>query len=312
MKKSHPIIKNEVLENILRPKRIAFIVNPKAGTRMKKDIRKSVERNLDLSKFEYGIWTTEGPGHARELAKKAVEDGYEFVVAVGGDGSINEVASQLYGTAVVLGIVPAGSGNGLAMHLGYGREMDRAIVKLNSASVQEIDVALFNGKPYFNLAGIGFDGMVSNRMAALKDRSLIRYFYEAVKIGLAYRSKDFKFEVDGKVLNYFSFAISIANGPMYGYNVEIAPGAKLDDGLLSVVVLKDAPKRQYFAAVPGMFRGRILDAPFVEHFSARSLKIRSEGVNFVHLDGEALKVEGEIKIDISPDKLKVLVPDNKE
>ena len=164
MQKSHPVIKNEFLDELFPPKRIVFIVNPKAGTNLQKHIGEAVEKHLNHKRFVYGIWPSEYPGHGFELAKKAVAEGYDIVVAVGGDGSVNEIAPALIGTHAALGIVPAGSGNGLAMHLGYGREITQAVKKLNTAENQLIDVGLLNGRPFFNVAGIGFDGFVSNLM----------------------------------------------------------------------------------------------------------------------------------------------------
>ena len=308
MRDSHPIIKNELLAYVLRPQRIVFIVNPKAGTNLQKHIRDSVDKHLNHKKFEYGIWLTKKPGHAAELAKKALEEGYEIVVAVGGDGSINEVASVLMGTEVVLGIIPAGSGNGLAMHLGYGRDIDEAIKKFNTAVVQTIDCGTMNGRPFFNIAGVGFDGLVSNMMKGSHWRGFIPYFLKSVEAGLSYTPRDCRIELDDKVLNFKCFAISIANGPMYGYNFQIAPDARLDDGLFEVVILKDAPFWQYFAAVPSMLNSKIYEADFVEHFAARCVKISVEGENHVHLDGEGILMEGDLNFELKPKAIKVLVP----
>ena len=253
MRESHPIIKNELLAYLLRPQRIVFIVNPKAGTNMQKHIRDSVDKNLNHKKFEYAIWKTKKEGHAPELAKKALEEGYEIIVAVGGDGSINEVASALVGSDATLGIIPAGSGNGLAMHLGYGRDIDEAIKKLNTAEVQTIDCGSMNDRLFINIAGVGFDGLVSNLMKGSTWRGFLPYFLKSVEAGLRYTARECRLELDDKVMEFKCFAISIANGPMYGYNFQIAPDARLDDGLFEVVIMKDAPRWQYFAAVPAMF-----------------------------------------------------------
>lgn len=314
MRDSHPVIKNELLAYLLRPQRVVFIVNPKAGTKLQKHIRDSVDKYLNHKKFEYGIWLTKREGHAAELAKKAIEEGYEIVVAVGGDGSINEVASALVGTDVVLGIIPAGSGNGLAMHLGYGRDIDEAIKKLNTAEVQTIDCGMMNQRPFINISGVGFDGLVSNMMKGSHWRGFIPYFLKSVEAGLSYTPRDCRIELDDKVLNLKCFAISIANGPMYGYNFQIAPDARLDDGLFEVVIMKDAPFWQYFAAVPSMLNSKIYDADFVEHYAARRVKITAEGKNYIHLDGEGIQLEGELQYEMKPAALKILVPtkiDNK-
>lgn len=308
MQESHPYIKEGLLAELLRPKRILFIVNPKAGTNLQKHIRDSVDKYLNHRKFEYGFRFTERSQHARELAESAIAEGYEIIVAVGGDGSINEVASAVMGTGAVLGIVPAGSGNGLAMHLGYGRDVDEAVKKINTAEERFIDVGLMNGRPFFNIAGIGFDGLVSNLMKGSNWRGFIPYFLHSVKAGLQYTPRDCRIEIDDRVLTEKCFIISVANGPMWGYNFQIAPDARLDDGLFEVVLLKDAPKWQYFAAVPATLNGKIYDAGFVDHFTARRVKIISEGENYVHLDGEGIVLEGELSFEILPKALKILVP----
>ncbi|MBC7776436.1 MAG: diacylglycerol kinase family lipid kinase [Phycisphaerae bacterium] len=308
MQESHPIIKNELLAYLLRPQRIVFIVNPKAGTNLQKHFRDSVDHHLNHKKFEYGIWFTKRAGHAAKLTKKALAEGYEIIVAVGGDGSINEVASSLVGSEATLGIIPAGSGNGLAMHLGYGRDIDEAIKKLNTAEVQTIDCGTMNGRSFINIAGVGFDGLVSNLMKGSPWRGFLSYFLKSVEAGLSYTARECRIELDDKILEFKCFAISIANGPMYGYNFQIAPDAVLDDGLFEVVIMKDAPRWQYFAAVPSMLNNKIYDAEFVEHYTARCVKISAKGENYVHLDGEGIVVENELNFEIKPAALKVLVP----
>jgi len=310
MQKSHPFIKNELLAYLLRPKRVMFIVNPKAGTNLQKHIRESVDKYLDHKKFEYGICRTEQEGHAEALAKNALSEGYEILVAVGGDGSINEVASALIGTDAVLGIIPAGSGNGLAMHLGYGRNIDEAIKRLNTAEVRTIDCGTMNGRPFINIAGVGFDGFVSNRMKGSMKRGFFPYFFKSLEAGLSYTPRECRIELDGKSISRKCFAISIANGPMYGYNFQIAPDARIDDGLFEVVILNDAPRWQYFAAAPLMLNSKIYEADFVEHFTARTVKISATGDNHVHLDGEGLVVTGDLLFEIKPSALSILVPKN--
>jgi YegS/Rv2252/BmrU family lipid kinase len=308
MQKSHPYIKNELLAEILKPKRIVFIVNPKAGTNVQRHIRSSVENRLDHKKFVYGIWHTEKAGHAADLVQKAKDEQYDIVVAVGGDGSVNEVASQLIGTDIALGILPAGSGNGLAMHLGYGRDLDKAVQKLNSAQIQRIDCGLLNGRPFFNVAGIGFDGLVSNMMKETNKRGFLPYLLKSVEAGLTYTARHCRIETEDRLFEGKFFAIAIANGPMYGYNFQIAPDARLDDGLFSVVLLKDAPRWQYFAAVPATLNGKIYDADFVEHLTAKSVVITSPGKNYVHIDGEGLIIEDELHFEVKPGALNILAP----
>lgn len=309
MEQAHPVIKNNFLEHLLRPKRIVFIVNPKAGTNLQKHILKSVDRYLDHRYFTYSIWHTEKAGHAVDLARKAREEAFDIVVAVGGDGSINEVASALLHCETVLGIIPAGSGNGLAMHLGYGRDIDKAVQMLNTAKVQTIDCGRLNGKPFVNLAGIGFDGFVAKQMKDSIWRGFIAYFFKSVKAGLTYTPRVCTIETEDRSITKKCFVITVANGPMYGYSFQIAPDAKLDDGLFSVVIFKDVPRWQYFAAVPSSLKGKIYEAGFVEHYTARRIKVASEGINFVHIDGESIELEGDLEFEMVPKALKVLVPE---
>lgn len=308
MKQSHPVIKSAFIEDILRPKRIVFIVNPKAGTNLQRHIKKSVEQFLDHKKFIYGIWHTEHAGHAAELTRQARAEGYDIVVAVGGDGSINEVASQLLHTDTILGIIPAGSGNGLAMHLGYGRDVNKAVRKLNTATVQTIDCGMLNGHPFINLAGIGFDGFVARQMKGSKWRGFLPYFLKSVRAAFAFKPHTCRIETENGTFTETCFVLTVANGPMYGYNFQIAPDARLDDGLFSVVIFKNVPRWQYFAAIPSSLNGRLYHAGFVEHFTAKQVKISCTGNTFVHVDGESIESTGDLEFKMLPKALNILVP----
>ncbi|MFN8301443.1 MAG: diacylglycerol kinase family protein [Saprospiraceae bacterium] len=311
-KDSHPVIKNAFLEELMRPQRIVFIVNPKAGVNIQRRIRTSVDQHLNHRRFEYGIWHTEFAGHGTQLAQKAIAEQYDIVVAVGGDGSINEIAGALIGSEATLGILPAGSGNGLATHLGYGRNLDQAIKKINLAETRVIDSGTLNGRPFFNVAGIGFDGLVSNLMRKQEKRGLLPYFLKSLEAGLSYTSRECEIEMDGQVVREKCFVVAVANGPMYGYHFQIAPDAQLDDGLFNVVLLKDAPRWQYFAALPATLNGSLYDASFVEHFQARKVTIRCAGENHVHLDGEGMVISGDLHFEMKPRSLKILVPKSPE
>ncbi|MEY3194496.1 MAG: hypothetical protein RIQ78_593 [Bacteroidota bacterium] len=308
MEDSHPVETNDLLEYLAPPKRMVFIVNPKAGTNLQKHIGEAVDKYLNHRRFVYTIWSTAYPGHGYDLAKKALEEGFEIVVVVGGDGSVNEIAPALMGTKVALGIIPAGSGNGLAMHLGYGRDVSKAVAKLNTAEKHLIDVGLLNKRPFFNIAGIGFDGFVSNLMKEQTWRGFVPYFLKTMGAGLTYLPLHCRIELDDRVLNEKCFVIAVANGPMYGYNMQIAPDARLDDGLFEVVIIKDVPRWQYFAAVPSTFTGKIYDEAFVEHFTTRHVVISADQPLPVHVDGEGLISEQMLNFDIQPGALNVLMP----
>ncbi len=305
---AHPVIKNPLLAELLKPQRIAFIVNPRAGQQLQRHLRDHVNRHLNHRKFEYGIWMTEYAGHATELAQKAIAEEYDIVTAVGGDGSINQVASVLLGTETVLGIVPAGTGNGFATHLGYSLNLEKAVRQLNTATVKTVDCGMLNGKVFVNVAGVGFDGRVSHYMDRVQRRTFLPYFWQTFKAGLAHRASPFTIEVNGEQMTDDYFSITVANGPVYGFKAQIAPGAQIDDGQFMVVLLKKATKMRYIASIPSAFRGTILQQPFVEHFSADRLVIRSTGKNYAHLDGESVVLHGDLHFEIKPNALKVLKP----
>lgn len=308
MKSEVPYTKSNSLDATSEAIPICFIVNPYAGTNIQKRIREAVEENLDHNRFKYAIWFTEHAGHGATLAQKAQKEGYKIVVAVGGDGSINEIGTALLHSDTIMGIVPAGSGNGLAMHLGYGRSLDAAVRKINTAQEHIIDCGTLNKRPFFNVAGIGFDGKVSNMMRNSKMRGFIPYFYNSLLAGLREMCIPFDIKIGGDSMQKPCFAISIANGPMYGYNMRIAPDAKLDDGLLSVVLVKKALKIQYAQAVLASLISSIYKLNFIEHYEAANFSIDFKGVQNVHLDGEGFEMEGPIHFSVLPKSLRILIP----
>ncbi|MFZ4634699.1 MAG: diacylglycerol/lipid kinase family protein [Saprospiraceae bacterium] len=308
MEHAHPVEPEGFWTDVLRPRQMLFIVNPKAGKQWQKHLRQSVDKFLDHRKFEYGIVVTDAPGHGAELAKNAAAEGYEVVVAVGGDGTVNEVAQGLLGSDLPLGIVPAGSGNGLAMHLGIGRDMDHAVRLLNSATNRHIDACWINDRLFLNLTGVGFDGLVAHLSRRNHTRGLLPYFYRAVQAGLMHPMIDFEIEADGRRFPMRALSVAVCNGPMYGYGVEIAPGALIDDGLLDIVVLRAVPRWRYFAAVPAFLRKQVYDLDFIEHFRAKTLRLQSSGPHYINLDGEGLKIEGDLAFRVEQQRVTVLVP----
>jgi YegS/Rv2252/BmrU family lipid kinase len=308
MNKAQPAIKYIFEEALMKPFTVMFIVNPKAGLQSKKRIEESLKNYLNHRKFQYEIQYTDYPGHATHLVAQAHSQGFNGIVAVGGDGSVNEIASAILHTGMTLGILPAGSGNGLAMFLGYGRNLNTAISKLNTATVQLIDCGRLNGQTFVNMAGIGFDGIVSLHMRKSPLRGFIAYFLQTLKAGLTYQAQTVRIQLDDQTIEEKCFAITVANGPMYGYNMSIAPSAQVDDGFFEVVILKDVPRWQYFAAIPATMNGKIYDATFVSHYHSRKVRIETGGTHYVHLDGEGLELQGPLEFDILPKILPILIP----
>jgi len=289
--------------------KILFIINPFSGLGRKKKVPILIQQQLDTKKFSYEIAYTEYAGHATELAAAAVKNGYNVVVAVGGDGSVNEVAAALIDTEVKLGILPGGSGNGFAMHLGLGRNIKTAIALLNEAQPFKIDTCLLNNRPFVNLAGTGFDALVSYKVKTSALRGLWGYVKFAALEAWSYPMQQYQIIIDGQeVLNEFGLVVEVANAQMFGYNFVIAPQAKLNDGILDVLFVKKVPKWRYLFSLWRFFNQTSHKSSLVKVFKGKNIQIISPEIMPVHVDGEGYYLEKELNFQIQPSSLEVLVP----
>ncbi|MEM9820649.1 MAG: diacylglycerol kinase family protein [Bacteroidota bacterium] len=293
-----------------RKKKICFIVNPFSGVSRKKQLEPKIRQFLDHNQFDYLIKYTERPGHATELAQEAIQQDFDIITAVGGDGSINEVAQALVGTQKVLAILPAGSGNGFAMYLGLGRKIEKAIQVLNSGQVITIDSCTLNKRPYFNLAGVGFDGLIAYKIKNSKIRGLWGYVKLSLQAAFGYQFPRYKISMDGKVIERDCIVVEVANAPMFGYNFLIAPQAKLNDGLLEVVIIKKAPKWRYLFSIWRFFNGSVHKSSLVERYSAQEVKIEAQDRTPVHVDGEGFLTQGDLLFKVNRLSLQVITPTN--
>ena len=291
-----------------KQQKIRFIINPFSGLSRKKNVPGLIEKHLDTTKFVYDIAFTEAAGHAIELAKDAVIQDYDIVVAVGGDGSVNEVANALIGTKVKLGILPGGSGNGFAMYLGLGRSIKKAIKILNTARVKTIDTALLNGRPFVNLGGTGFDALVAYKAKQSRLRGLYAYTKFAILEAWAYPIEKYTIQVDDQIIEEACLVIEIANAQMFGYNFVIAPLAELDDELLDVLLVKKAPKWRYLFSLWRFFNHSFHKSSLVKTYKGKNIKISGKSPMPVHIDGEGFYIEDTLNFSIRPRSLQVLVP----
>ncbi|PJF38513.1 MAG: hypothetical protein CUN55_17070, partial [Phototrophicales bacterium] len=216
---------------------------PVSGTARKEHIVSAIHERFCLTNVHYDIVYTQAAGHASELAKKAIQEKYTAVVAVGGDGTVNEVAQVLIHSPLHLGIIPQGSGNGLARHLGIPMDTTKAIERLLSPKSMKIDAAKANGNYFFCTSGVGFDAHVSASFAARTHRGLSGYIFFALQEGFGYRPLTYTIEWHGRVLHTEAFLIAVANSTQYGNNAYIAPQADIQDGQLDVCIIKPFPKR---------------------------------------------------------------------
>ncbi len=287
-------------------RRILFIINPKSGTSSKKSIPDLIEKHLDKDKFEYEIRRTEYVAHACELTQDAVCRGFDAVIAVGGDGTVNEVARSLAGTQTALGIIPCGSGNGTARHIGIPMNPVKAIEFINNSEPVSIDYGKINGKPFFCTCGMGFDAKVSKSFAEGNQRGLIGYITQTLHEFIEYKPDVYEIEDESGAIKSKAFVIACGNAAQYGNNFYIAPHASMKDGLLTVTILKPFMAVDVPIIVGQILGNRIDRNSHIKTFNCRQLKIRRSNPGAVHFDGEPYEMEAEITIEIVPEGLNVL------
>lgn len=286
------------------------ITNPRAGVAARRAIRAVQTSRGHWPELE--LWTTSGPGQARELARTAVDEGFEVALAVGGDGTANEVASGLLGSPAALGVVPAGSGNGLARTLRIPLDAGAALRELATAVTRRMDVGRINGRPFLNVGGAGFDAAVGQAFhaRALRGgrRGVMSYARIAFAMSWTYRCGRFTLEAGEHRFDGPAWLVAFVNGRQYGGAAVIAPGARLDDGLLDVVVIEEAAPLEILAAAPRLYLGG-LDAFRRYRRLALSEAVLTGSEPFPHhLDGEPGGPTTRLEVRIDPLALNVLVP----
>jgi diacylglycerol kinase (ATP) len=288
-------------------KEIIFIINPVAGTRSKLNLPALIKANLDTNKFgEPDIVCTEYGGHAHELAKEAVRNGYKHIIAVGGDGTVNEVASAMVNTEATLGILPLGSGNGLARHLKIPLNISRAIQLINHKKVKEVDSCRLNDKYFFCTAGVGFDAHIGTVFSTLPTRGLKSYIQATFREFFSYRPHTYNLNGAIEQMSRKAFLITFANAGQYGNNAYIAPQADIADGLMDICILHPFPK---FLALPigvRLFKRNIHRSPYMETFRTSKVVLEERSTNCIHLDGEPFNLSGDLEISVVPQSLRVL------
>jgi YegS/Rv2252/BmrU family lipid kinase len=279
-----------------------FIINPNAGSNSLASFQKLIELiKEDTSNI---IWETTAPNEAHTFAKKALINGASKIIAVGGDGTINEVASALVGTDIPLGIIPFGSGNGLARHLRIPLKKNKALALALSGQVNKIDVGILNGKYFFCTAGIGFDATVAKVFSKGKGRGLINYIKATLSTIFKYRPIDIALN-DGPKETVFS--LTIANANQFGNNAFISPLSNIQDGVLEVVKIhKIGLFRAFFIAIR-LFKGNIHESNHVQVITTKKININYQSGAPIHLDGESIQTEKPIlTIQIIPRSLAVI------
>ncbi|MFB5945665.1 diacylglycerol/lipid kinase family protein [Albibacterium profundi] len=291
---------------VVTRKKLLFIINPISGGKEKKDFEKRSAQFLDADLFEAQYRFSEKPGHAAELTQQAISDSYDVVVAVGGDGTINEVARTLVNTSVVLGIIPEGSGNGLAGYLEIPMIMKEAILLLNKFRVKRIDSGKLNDHYFFNMAGIGFDAVISDRFDKDSIRGPFGYMKTVVSEIGHYKAEDYEFVIDGKHYKEEAFMISLANSPQYGNNAYVSPNASVSDGLLDVCIVKPFPLFLLPKMLFHLFSRTTDKSGYVDIIRGKEILIRREKEGYVHVDGQPIHLGKDLRCSILPSSLCII------
>ena len=281
----------------MNKKKVVFILNPISGTISKAGIPDLIEERLDKDKFDYRIAETQHAGHATDLAREAVEEGVDLVVAVGGDGTVNEVGRSLINTKSALGILPCGSGNGLARHLNLPMNLKKCIDIINCYDVKALDYGIINNHPFFCTCGMGFDAFISMKFAEAGKRGPITYMQKVLEEGLSYEPETYVIEDEDGTHRYKAFLVSAANASQYGNNAYIAPQASMSDGLLDIIIMEPFD---------------LIEAPQVaiELFNKtldKNLKIKTFRAKHIHYDGDPTTSGADVDISVVPKGINIVV-----
>ncbi|MBE9468270.1 MAG: diacylglycerol kinase family lipid kinase [Bacteroidetes bacterium] len=287
-------------------KRILFIINPVSGVGKQKIVEKRIKKYLDTTKFSYEIKYTKEAKHAIKISTEAANK-FDIVVAVGGDGSVNEVCKGLINSNSALAIIPTGSGNGLARYLNIPLKIDKAIELINQTTIKKIDTAEINNEKFVNVAGIGFDAHVSHIFANYGKRGPLPYVKIAAEEFPKYRAQKYKISIDGKSVYRKAFLISFANSSQFGNNAYISPEAKIDDGLIDVCIFKNFPIVESPRLAVMLFDKRLDKSKYMEIVKGREITITHENSIIAHIDGEPVSFGKEINVKIIPQSLNVIV-----
>jgi len=288
-------------------KKVCFIVNPISGIGKQKKIEKLIKHNLNQKLFSYEVLYTKRPKHATELSRSAVLKGAHIIVAVGGDGSVNEVAKGMIGSNATLAIIPTGSGNGFARNFDIPTDPAEAIKVINRMHDQWIDTVKINQESYLGVAGIGFDADVSLAFSNLEKRGPASYLRIILNELPHYKPQNYHLIIDGKHHSETAFLICFANTKQYGNNAFIAPNAKIDDGYLDVIIWKKFPPHAAPKLVHDLFTKHLDDSKYTETFRCQEV-ILKKPLKTLHIDGEPMAFDEDVYIRVLPSSLKILTP----
>lgn len=293
-------------------KRILFIINPISGTHTKESLAKLFDEVLDKARYVWEVAYTQHAGHAVDIAAQAAKEGFDIVVAVGGDGTINEIARSLVHTDTALGVIPYGSGNGLARHLEIPIDSRKALQIINNGFEEIIDYGKINGTPFFCTCGVGFDAFVSLKFAEAGKRGPLTYLEKTLQESLNYKPETYELETEDGTQKYKAFLIACGNASQYGNNAYIAPNATITDGLLDVTILEPFTVLDVPSLAFQLFNKTIDHNSRIKTFRCKSLRIHRNNEGAVHFDGDPMVTGKDIFVEVITKGLKMVVPEVKK
>lgn len=285
-----------------------LIINPISGTRSKAGLDRMVIDSLSPLGWEVEVVYTKGHGDATRLALAAIEKKCDAVLAAGGDGTINETAAALCGTGVVLGILPCGSGNGLARHLGIPIDLREGLKVIHEDHPTDIDYATVNDRKFFCTCGVGFDAAVSAAFARKKTRGKFTYLQSTFETYANYEPEFYTIRANGKKLTEKAFLVAVCNASQYGNNAYIAPSASINDGLLDVTIIHAGNTLSTALVGVDMMTGMIERNMLIQTFRTDNIIIERERRGPSHLDGEPLEMDDCLDIRCHHNGLRVFTP----
>lgn len=288
--------------------KVYAIINPISGVGSKRKIPKMIEEMFTEDKCTLEISFTEYAGHASELTKQAVESGARTILAVGGDGTVNEIARSMLHSDAVLGIIPKGSGNGLARDLHIPMDAKKALEVIAKGNVTTIDSCSANGRVFFCTCGVGFDAAVSEKFAQEKHRGSLTYLKSTFEEYLNYKPEVYELLIDDTVREEKAFLVAIANASQYGNNAFIAPNADIEDGKMDITILSPFTPLDIAPLAVQLFTKQLDRNSKIKTFRGKQMTIIREKPGIMHLDGEPVEAEHEIRISMIPHSLHVYTP----
>lgn len=287
--------------------RICFILNPTSGTNRTQDVPSLLTRYAAAAGASFEIRLTQYAGHGEVLARAAAEDGFRVVVAVGGDGTVNEVARGLLGTAAALGIVPRGSGNGLARHLQIPLDLPGAVRRVCQPTFQRIDAGRINGHWFFCTAGLGFDAHVSKMFAKAGTRGLSTYVKVSLREYRRYRPVPVHVHLNDHLIETDCYVLAFANAAQYGNNAYIAPRADIRDGLLDVCLIDALPLTRAVRVGLGLALGTLASSGAAVYHTSCHIRVQAAAPLGFHVDGDYVEDASHFEVALEPLALEVAV-----